>query len=214
MVMPMSDADYANWRRLYKLYDVLPTHEAALIALWMKRIPGLVPYRDTSGWLRAIGCPSSESATWDEIAHGVGYLLLESLDARHAMRASPRLAFVAPVLFRCDIDFPHAPKGCFIEHRRVWLPQYDHWVLTITYPTPSQRRTSIAAAALAPDEWSHERVRSSYQELWCRVRARQPQAKLGAMAVAGSIPADVARPWLEEIFESNTPAGGDARESC
>jgi hypothetical protein len=196
-----SETDFRDdplWRATYPLFDVLPIHEAALLKLWLRRFPAEVPPLDASTWLAELGLPTSDLATWDQIARGVGYLLLESLDEKHAQRRRrSTLAYVAPVLFRVAVDFPRSPPGQFIEHRRVWVPQHERWVLTLTYLAPGRVRTSLACGSVAPADWTLEVVHQAYQSSWARLKQAQPELSFGAMSPRGLVPPAVAWAWLQ-----------------
>lgn len=194
----MDAHEYASWQATYPLFDVLPIQEAALLKLWLRRFPAEVPPLDASRWLTHLRLPTSDLATWDQIARGVGYLLLESLDEKHPRRwRRSTLAYVAPVLFRVAVDFPRSPPGQFIEHRRVWVPQHETWVLTLTYLAPGRLRTSFACGSVAPADWTLEAIHQAYQSSWARLRAAQPELSFGAMSPRGLVPPAVAWPWLQ-----------------
>ena len=202
----MDASAYASWRSVYPLFDVMPMHEAALLKLGLQRRPSEVPPLSASGWLAELRLPTSDLATWDQIARGVGYLLLESLDEKHAKRRRrSTLAFVAPLLFRVSVDFPRSPPGQFIEHRRVWVPQHERWVLTQTYLAPGQWRTSFACGSVAPADWTLEAVRQAYRPAWERWQHAQPALSFGAMAPEGLVPPAIAWPWLQAHWPQAAP---------
>jgi len=185
-----------EWRRIYPLYGRLPRQEAELLKLWMRRSAREVPCLDASVWLGFIGAETSDLATWEQIDRGVGYLLMESLDDRYRHRSPPRLAFVAPLLFRVAVDFPRAPPGNFLEHRRVWVPEHDRWALTLTYLKPGRLRSSIACASIAPEAWDLAAVCDGYRGWWSRFSKTQPSVTFGAMTLGGIVAPGLAWEWL------------------
>jgi hypothetical protein len=182
------------------LYGVLQPYEAELVNLWVRRTPTLVPSLDTSAILWKIGCKASDLATWEEIDRGVGYLLLESMDARHWHRPPPKIAFLAPLLFRVAVSFPECPPGSFLEHRRVWVPEHDRWALTISYLAPGPLRTSIACAHVSHAEWGDDSVRAGYCAWWNRLKAAQPTLAFGHMSERGIVQPHLAWELLRGVW--------------